>query len=210
MDNLFVFTWTSNYANVTNVLNIPKLWLGACIDNRTSHHYSPHHNAFTDYCPIHNQSITTVDGQKLKVVSMGNIIIKLPNGVKHTKDHLKDTIYTPDMAFTLISVSRLDEVNGSAIFSGGMCTIKSTAGHIVTTIPHADGLYHILPVKDPPIIDYANVASVKWTISKVHQKLSHIVHSAINYIITQGHITGIQLNPNSKPEFCEIKSSSIW
>ena len=167
-DNLFAFTCTFDYADVTNALNVPKSQLGAYIDSGASHHYSPHCNAFTDYCPIHNWSITTADGQKLKVVSMGNIIIKLPNGVKHTKIHLKDTIYTPNMAFTLISVSRLDEVNGSAIFSGGMCTIKSTAGHIVTTIPRADGLYHILPVKDPPIIDYANVASVKWVISEAH------------------------------------------
>ena len=83
---------------------------------------------------------------------MGNVLIELPNGVKHTKILLKDAIYAPDMAFTLISVSRLDEANGSAIFSGGMCTIKSVAGHIVTTIPHADGLYHVLPAKDPPML----------------------------------------------------------
>ena len=83
---------------------------------------------------------------------MGNVVIELPNGAKHTKILLKDTIYTPDMAFTLISVSHLDEANGLAIFSGGMCTIKSVAGHIVTTIPHANGLYHVLPAKDPPLL----------------------------------------------------------
>ena len=121
-----------------------------------------------DYHPIHNQSITTADGRKLKVVRMGNVIIELPNGAKHTKIILKDAIYAPDMAFTLISVSRLDEANGSAIFSSGMCTIKSAAGCIVATIPHADGLYHVLPAQDPPIVDYANVASVKWTISEAH------------------------------------------
>ena len=83
---------------------------------------------------------------------MGNVLIKLPNGAKHTKILLKDAIYAPDMAFTLISVSRLDEANRSAIFSGGMCTIKSVAGCIVATIPHADGLYHVLPAKDPPML----------------------------------------------------------
>ena len=54
------------------------------------------------------------------------------------------------MAFTLISVSHLDEANGSAIFSGGMCTIKSVARCIVMTILHADGLYHVLLAKEPP------------------------------------------------------------
>ena len=73
---------------------------------------------------------------------MGNVLIELPNGAKYTKILLKDAIYAPNMAFTLISVSHLDEANGSAIFSGGMHTIKSVACHIVATIPHTDGLYH--------------------------------------------------------------------
>ena len=44
---------------------------------------------------------------------------------------------------------------------------------------------------------------VKLTISKAHQKLGHIAPSAIKYTITKGHITGIQLDPESKPEFCK-------
>ena len=49
-------------------------------------------------------------------------------------------------------------------------------------------------------------------ISEVHQKLGHIAHSAISYAITQGRITGIQLDPDSKPEFCEpcTKAKSAW
>ena len=156
-----------------------------------------------DYHPIHNRSITTADGPKLKVVGMGNVIIELPYGVKHTKIILKDTIYAPDMAFTLISVSCLDEANESATFSSGMCTIKSVAGCTIATIPQADGLYHVLPEKESPTIDYTNITSVRWTISEAHQRLAHIAHSAIKYAIDQGHITGIQLDPDSKPEFCE-------
>ena len=41
------------------------------------------------------------------------------------------------------------------------------------------------------------------SISEAHQKLGHIAHSAISYAIAQGCITGIQLDPDSKPEFCE-------
>ena len=38
------------------------------------------------------------------------------------------------------------------------------------------------------------------------------MHSAISYAIAQGCITGIQLNPDSKPEFCEpcAKAKSAW
>ena len=140
--------------------------------------------------------------EKLKVVSMGGIETEMVQNAKSSSPRC----YLhpgPNMAFTLISVSHLDEVNSSTIFSGSMCTIKSAARCIVTTIPYADGLYHIIPGKELPTIDYANVTSIKWTISKVHHKLGHIAHSTIKYAITQGCITGIQLDPDSKPKFCE-------
>ena len=41
------------------------------------------------------------------------------------------------------------------------------------------------------------------TISEAHHKLGHIAHTAIKHAISQGHITGIELDPDSKPEFCE-------
>ena len=88
-----------------------------------------------DYHPIHNQSITTADGRKLKVVRMGNVIIKLPNGAKCTKIILKDAIYAPDMAFTLISTDDLDDAKCSVIFSKGMCTIKDPKAHTMATVP---------------------------------------------------------------------------
>ena len=44
---------------------------------------------------------------------------------------------------------------------------------------------------------------VKLTISKAHRRLSHIAPSAIKYVIAKGHITSIQFNPESKPEFCK-------
>ena len=143
-DDMFVFTCTSDYGNVANMLIILKSQLGSCVDSGASHHYSPHHNTFIKYCPIHNQSITAADGQKLKAVSMGDVEIELLNGAKCKKLLLKDAIYTPNMAFTLISVSCLDEANGSAIFSMVRC--------IVATILHADILYCIIPVKELPLL----------------------------------------------------------
>jgi hypothetical protein len=41
------------------------------------------------------------------------------------------------------------------------------------------------------------------TISEAHRKLGHIAHTAIKHAISQGHITSIELDPDSKPEFCE-------
>ena len=129
--------------------------------------------------------------------------IELLNGAKHTKTILKEVIHAPDMAFTLISVGRLDDAKCSATFSSGMCTIRNLSGRTMVTIPCANGLYRVTAPEDPPTVNYVSIAMVKLTISKAHWKLGHIAPSAIKYAITKAHITGIQLDPESKPEFCE-------
>ena len=70
----------------------------------------------------------TADGCTLRVVGVGDVCIELPNGLKQTKAILKEAVYAPDMAFTLISVSQLDNAGRSIIFCKGMCIIKNPQG----------------------------------------------------------------------------------
>ena len=58
---LFAFTCTSDFANVTEALQVPKSWLGTCIDSGASRVYSPDSSKFTNYKSI-DRSITTADG----------------------------------------------------------------------------------------------------------------------------------------------------
>ena len=44
---------------------------------------------------------------------------------------------------------------------------------------------------------------VKVTIAEAHRKLGHIAHAAVKHAVSTGIITGIELDQNSKPEFCE-------
>lgn len=144
---------------------------------------------------------------------MGDAQIKLPNGRdKQSKVVLKDAIYAHNIAFMLILVSCLDTAKYSVTFSGGICTIKSMTGCTIVMILCTNGLYHIMAVKGPTSINYANVASIKMTISEAHQKLGHIMHDVTKHTIYQGHITGIQQDPDSKPEFCKLcaKAKLAW
>ena len=138
--------------------------------------------------------------------------IELPNSAKCTKTILKEAIHAPDMAFTLILVGWLDDVKCSATFSSGMCTIHNPSSRTMATIPCTNGLYRVTAPEDPPTVNYVGIVMVKLTISKAHWKLGHIVPSAIKYVITKGHITSIQLDPESKPEFCEVcaKAKAAW
>ena len=127
-DELFVFTCTSDYADLHRALQIPKSHLRACIDSGASCHYCLDHKRFENYQPISGQNITTADRHTLRVVGIGDVHIELPNGSKQTKAILKEAIYAPDMAFTLVSISQLDNPGSSVTFSKGMCRIKNPNG----------------------------------------------------------------------------------
>ena len=94
-----------------------------------------------------NRSITTADGRKLKAIGMGDLNIELPNGLKTTNMTFKDAVHAPNMAFMLISISRLDKSGYQVIFNKGMCKIINLKGQVIATIPHADGLYRVTAAK---------------------------------------------------------------
>ena len=122
-DELFAFVCTSAYANVAEALKVPKSKLGTCVDSGASRDYCPDRERFTNYRPI-NRNITTADERTVKAIGMGDMHVELPNGSKKTKAIFKDAIHAPEMAFTLILISRLDKAGYSVTFTKGICTIR--------------------------------------------------------------------------------------
>ena len=55
----------------------------------------------------------------------------------------------------------------------------------------------------PSHIDFVNVVSVKMSIHEAHCKLGHTAHATVIHAILSSMITGIELDPLLKPEFCE-------
>ena len=70
-------------------------------------------------------------------------------------------------------------------------------------LPLLNGLYRLVVAKITDIGDHANIASVKMSINEAHCKFRHIAHAAIKHMVNTGMIAGIELDPNTKPDFCE-------
>ena len=90
------------------------------MDSGASRVYSPDHLKFANYRMV-DSSITMADGRKLKAIGMGDLDIELPNGSKTTNMMFKDAVHAADMAFTLISISRLDKSGYQVIFKSREC-----------------------------------------------------------------------------------------
>jgi hypothetical protein len=104
------------------------------VDSRASRDYCPDCSKFSNYKPI-DRDITTADGRTIKAIGMGDMHVELPNGSKKTKKIFKNAIHAPEMAFTLISISRLDKARYFVTFNQGMCTIKNKSGLVIFRVP---------------------------------------------------------------------------
>jgi hypothetical protein len=80
-----------------------------------------------------------------------------------------------------------------------MCTIWNAEGHIMATIPQANGLYCLVNSNKPNCMELVNVVAGKMSISEAHFKLGHISHD----VISSRWITRINLDMDLKPKFCE-------
>ena len=142
------------------------------------------------------EPVPTALGRPLSQETVGTALLKvqqdLPNGSKVTKMMFKDAIHTPDMAFTLIAISKLNKARYKVVFHKSTCTIINLKGKTITTIPHSEGLYRISSAKSPENGGQAATASGKMSISEAHRKLGHISYGVITHAISKGFITGIE------------------
>ena len=200
-NELFVFTCTSDYAAVVDKLDLPKSKLGTCVNSGASQDYCPDHSKCVNYKTI-KQTIMTANGKSMKAMDVGDLQLELPKGWTKSKTLFENAIHAPEMAFTLIS-SRLNKAGYSATFCKEMCIIKNPHYQTVATIPHTNGLYKLVARNCSNKAKMANMVSGKMSISKVHRKLGHILYLAIKHAISNGFITGIELDSNLKPKFCK-------
>ena len=107
-----------------------KLTTGDCLkyklyDSGASRHMSPYHHHFTSYHPITPHPIHTADKCQFFVIGRGNVKINVPNRDQMTHMTLKNTLYTPSISFTLISINHIANSSHSVLFEGNSCKIKS-------------------------------------------------------------------------------------
>jgi hypothetical protein len=73
----------------------------------------------------------------------------------------------------------------------------------MVTIPKSNGLYQIFDEELNPEVDWANTASTQMTMTEAHCQLSHISPRSIQHMVQTGMIMGVDVNTESKPDFCE-------
>ena len=179
----------------------------AIIDCGATRHFTPNHSNLINFVMIEPKDIKAANGVTLQATGRGDLRIVFPMGENDqpTRITLKDVYYSPDFAFTLISVGTIDRKGFSVNMEDGICTVRTPKPErrTIGRIPLSNGLYRVsIATNGPSGSDLALAVSGKMSINELHRRMGHINHDDLRCMVKEETITGINLDTNSKPELC--------
>jgi hypothetical protein len=90
--------------------------------------------------PMH---ISTTNKGIFNALEVSKMVLPVYTNSKTNKITLKYMLYVPDLAFTLISIEKCDNVSYKTTFVGYKCIIKGKTGTVLIQAPKYHGLYQV-------------------------------------------------------------------
>jgi GAG-pre-integrase domain/Integrase core domain/Pol polyprotein, beta-barrel domain len=136
-----------------------------------------------------------------KAVGIGSMRVGIPNGKMTTHVTLKDVLYCPDLAFTLISLTCCDAAGYSVLLKDQKCLIRDKRGTLLgqVPLPLSNGLYK---VEHESTAAATSTTCKVLTLDELHRRMGHISPQVARKLVQNGVITGLELDTASQPGFC--------
>jgi hypothetical protein len=147
----------------------------AIIDSGMTSHFCPEQAKFVTFSEIAPQDIRTADRSSVSAIRWGDMKIDLPFSKMHTTVTLKNTLYTPEMALTLISTTQITDIGFTINFESKLCKIMGLLPErqLLATIPQIGVLYTIAA----SVQHQVHIAKV--SVSDLHRALGHVAQPAV-------------------------------
>ena len=169
-------------------------------DSGCTNHISPYRSSFENFQTIEPRHFRAANKQTFSTVGKGELVIDIPNDTGVTQFRLHDVLYSPEVAYTLVSIGRLDEDGFFATFGGGKCIIKDANKEIVGVVQKiATRIYKIEHEEG-----VANEAEERLTLGCFHRRMGHVAPDTARKLVKDKLVTGVRLEytPYGRPFFC--------
>ena len=169
-------------------------------DSGATRHISPFRDNFTSYRVLDPPLfLKAANGQQFPAVGMGNMVVSMPNGSKHSELTLRDVLHAPSVGYTLVSLGALDGLGFHITISGGHLKICSPAGECLAHIAWtAWGLYRVTHEGE------GGYAVEVVSVMELHRRMGHIAPTTARKLVEAGLVTGIAIDLKSQEEHCEV------
>jgi len=162
---------------------------------------------FTNFRKLPTRTFQAVNKQQFSAVGSGDLMISLLNRTMRTQLTLCDVMHAPDIGYTLISVSKLDEIGYGVKFEDGSCRVLApSSGTIGIIKKSAHGLYRVTGGENLPDTDDKDSTAVvvpKLSVMELHRRLGHITPAAVKKLVKGSLVSGIAMTYDGKEStFC--------
>jgi len=170
-------------------------------DSGCTNHISPYRDQFKNFERTAPRSFKAANKQNFSTIGKGDLIVNVPNSDIFTRLRLTDVHYSPHVAYTLVSIGRLDEEGFTTKFGHGKCIIWGSDGEKIGEVQRTARKAY----KVEHEIGMANVAEETLTIDQLHRRMGHASIQVIRDLVKFGMVTGVHLeySPVGRPFFCE-------
>jgi hypothetical protein len=126
------------------------------------------------------------------------MVLPMKPNSKNYNITLKYMLYTPDIAFTLISIGKCDDTGYKTIFADQKCMIKSEASIVLLQAPKYHGLYHI----DQQPAEF--IANMHLSPINMYKRLRYISQKSMKRLFEHQMIIGLESKPSKDKVICDV------
>lgn len=176
-------------------------------DSGVSVHISPYHERFIRFRELNPaRSITAANGEQFLATGEGDVEIRVPNGAATQLLTLRDVLYSPAVAFALVSIKWADEGGFTTIFEHGECRlVERTSNMDIARIQLMNGLYQVISRYMEVAATMLSLSSTRPGSKKIleisqadfHRCLAHHSYKAACNLILNNHATGVEFTDDS-------------
>ena len=154
------------------------------LDSGASYNATPNKNYFSNYTHGDFGQVLLGNAHPCKIVGIGNITMKLPNGTQWT---LNEARHIPNLKRNLISISKLDKEGYVMTF--GDSNWKVSKGSMVFAKGNLVGSLYLLK----NVFDYSlNLVSFGNDTSLWHNRLGHMSEKGMKMLHTNGSLQNLK------------------
>jgi hypothetical protein len=142
-------------------------------DLGVTHYLSPYSDHFESMCDIAPRPFNIANSGSFSATGMGNMTVTVSNGNSESELLLKDVLFAPNLAYTLVLIGQLDAAGFTIEFGNRLCIIYNADGRTIGQVLRKCGLYRIIHGTEN-----VNVAVDTVSLETLHHCLGHIAHDA--------------------------------
>ena len=180
-----------NACAVTDQIN----WV---VDSGASRHMTNNTGLFSSYAPLEKfHKVEVGDGRTLDAIGSGNVVLytKIPDD-KVVRCVLKDVLYIPELAYNLISVSKVSETGKKVQFTENICSIYDADDKLTANASKVGNLYILDIVHHESACTAGISKDILW-----HKRYGHLSMQNMQKLKRDGLVSGLDFPSKLSPGF---------